>query len=729
MLLRNLLLKMLLLPLLAAPLGALADPVYSLTFLPQNFYASGINNAGHIVGTAGAGAAIWTDTAVTNLGALAPGSEGLAINNQDDIAGRIGTHGFVYSGGVLQDVDSGPYRNWVTGINDSVRATGTVRDMDLAQARGFIWVTDILTPIGPFHGYMDFANAINNRGQVVGFTASPTADFGNPERTAFLYDLFNGVTLLGTLGGHVSEANDVNDARQVVGWSETSVADEERPFLYVDAAGGMQDLGSLGGRSGRANGINNGGMVVGMSDVGGGGGFNYHAFLYANNHMVDLNTLIDPASGWRLVSATDINDAGQILGTACHGIDCRSVRLDMIPGVPEPGAWLMLLAGLGLVAVRKRRQRSTPHQARRVSADARVRKLLMVPLLAGPLAAMAEPIYAVTALPSDFRAFNMNNSGSIVGTFGGAAAIWTSAGITGIGTLAPDSLGFGINNRGDIAGTWQGDAFIYSGGSLRNIGRLGTWGNSTARGVNDAGQVIGNGYYEVGERQRGFVYSGGVIRIIPTLGGDWSYAAAINSSGQVAGIATIDSTDFISPTRHAILYQDRVMHDLGTLGGVVSEAYDINDAGQVVGMSQTNPDDNYSPSHAFLYEGGAMMDLGFLGGANARANGINGAGLVVGSSELGGDAPPTHAFLYANHSMVDLNALIDPASGWEIMSATDINDARQILATACRLGECTTVRMDLINAVPEPRAWGMLLAGMLLLGGLRRREARSETFS
>jgi probable HAF family extracellular repeat protein len=710
---RNILRKLLLLPMLAAPLGALADPLYSLTFLPQHFYASGINNAGHIVGTAGAGAAIWTDTAVTYLGALAPGSEGLAINNHDAIAGRVGMHGFVYSGGVVQDVDSGPYRNWVTGLNDAGRATGTVRDMDGAQARGLIWVTDILTPIGPFHSYMDFANAINNPGQVAGFTASPTADFGNPERTAFLYDLFDGVTLLGTLGGHVSEANDLNDSRQVVGWSETSVANEERPFLYVDAAGGMQDLGSLGGRSGRANGINNGGMVVGVSDVGDSTGFDYHAFLFANNHMVDLNTLIDPASGWRLVSATDINDAGQILGTACQGTDCRAVRLDMIPGVPEPGAWLMLLIGLGLIAYRKCRLRSTPRFAR-------VPKLLMLPLLAGPLAAMAEPIYTVTALPADFSASNMNNSGSIVGTMGAAAAVWTSSGITDIGTLAPESFGYGINNRGDIAGTWQGDAFVYSGGALRNIGRLGTWGTSTARGANDAGQVIGNGFYEVGERQRGFVYTGGVIRIIPTLGGEWSYAAAINSSGQVAGIATIDSADFINPTRHAIMYQDRVMHDLGSLGGVVSEAYDINDAGQAVGMSQTSPDDRYSPSHAFLYEGGAMIDLGFLGGANARANGINNAGLVVGWSELGGEAPPTHAFLYANHAMVDLNALIDPASGWEIMSAIDINDARQILATACRLGECTTVRMDLINAVPEPRAWGMLLAGMLLLGGLRR---------
>jgi probable HAF family extracellular repeat protein len=323
----------------------------------------------------------------------------------------------------------------------------------------------------------------------------------------------------------------------------------------------------------------------------------------------------------------------------------------------------------------------------------------------------------------------MNNSGKIVGIFGGAAAVWTSAGITSIGAVAPDSLGYGINDRGDIAGDWQGDAFMYSNGALRDIGRLGTWAGSSARGINDAGQVIGNGYYGIGERQRGFIYTDGVIRIIPTFGGDWSYAAAVNSSGQVAGIATIDSTDFISPTRHAILYQDRTMHDLGSLGGLVSEAYDLNDAGQVVGMSQTNPDDAYSPSHAFLYAGGTMIDLGFLGGANARANGINNAGQVVGWSELAGDGGLTHAFLYANHAMVDLNSLIDPASGWEITSATDINDAHQILAFGCRLDACTAVRMDLISAVPELRAWGMLLAGIVLIGGLRRREQRSATFS
>ncbi|MET0855275.1 MAG: PEP-CTERM sorting domain-containing protein [Telluria sp.] len=714
---RNRILTWLLLPLLACPVTALANPAYSLTFLPQDFYASAINNAGQIVGTAAGGAAIWTDTSTTYLSSILPGSEGLAINSQGDIAGRFGIHGFAYSGGVVRDIDTGPFRSWASGINDAGRVTGTVRNIEpFVPASAFVHVDGALTTILTFGTYIDFGNAINNAGQITGFASMQSGDFGNPDRNAFLYDFFGDVTNLGSLGGAVSEGNDLNDAAQVVGWSATSLADEERPFLYTDGA--MIDLGSLGGLSGRAHGINNAGMVVGMSDVGGGTAFDYHGFLYANGQMVDLNTLIDPAAGWRVVSATDINDAQQILGKACLGAssDCRSVRLDLLAPIPEPGAWLMLLAGLAVFAGR------TGYARRRLS------QLLILPVLAAPLVALADPIFTVTFLPQDFSAAAINNAGHIVGGNANGAAIWTPAGVTDIGGIAPGSFGRAINNRGDIGGVWEADAFIHTSGSLRNIGRLGIWNVSQTAAMNDVGQVAGFASDAFGVAQRGFVYTDGVIRTIPTFGGDFSFTTAINNPGQAVGTASFEDPEFFIPKRHAFMYQDRVMQDLGTLGGLISEAYDINNAGQVVGMSEVTPDFKSGEPHPFLYENGSMTDLGRLGGLRASARGLNNLGLIVGESEFSNDLPfDIHAFLYVNGSMVDLNDLIDPVTGWRLVSATDINDANQILGLACGDAGCASVRLDLISAIPEPQVWAMMVAGLVLVGSRRRREPWSST--
>lgn len=175
-------------------------------------------------------------------------------------------------------------------------------------------------------------------------------------------------------------------------------------------------------------------------------------------------------------------------------------------------------------------------------------KVLLLSLLASLLAALGDPIYAIKFLPQAFQAANINNAGKIVGTYGDAAATWSETGIIDIGAIAPGSFGFAINNRGDIGGSWQGNAFVYSSGVPRNNGQLGIWPNSQATALNDAGQAAGNGRFEAGERQDGFVFSGGVFGIIQRFGGDWRYAGAINSAGQ----------------------------------GLISEGYDINDAGQVV---------------------------------------------------------------------------------------------------------------------------------------------------
>jgi len=80
---------------------------------------------------------------------------------------------------------------------------------------------------------------------------------------------------LGTLGGTGSVAYAVNDAGQVVGYSQTATGDTHA-FLY--SGGIMMDLGTFGGRTSYAFGINKLGQVTGVADFPGNTG-TVHAFL------------------------------------------------------------------------------------------------------------------------------------------------------------------------------------------------------------------------------------------------------------------------------------------------------------------------------------------------------------------------------------------------------------------------------------------------------------------
>ena len=128
--------------------------------------------------------------------------------------------------------------------------------------------------------------------------------------------------------------------------------------------------------------------------------------------------------------------------------------------------------------------------------------------------------------------------------------------------LGSNSYAYGINNRGEVVGYWiQADgtrAFLYSGGGLTDLGSLGGT-NHYALNINSSGQVVGFG--ENGTNgARAFLFSNGSLTNLGAMGGVNSYAYGINDGGQVAGYV-----DYTNGSR-AYLFGTNGLSDLGTLG-------------------------------------------------------------------------------------------------------------------------------------------------------------------
>ena len=120
------------------------------------------------------------------------------------------------------------------------------------------------------------------------------------------------------------------------------------PFLYSN--GKMTDLltGSIT-PYGQADAINNNGQIVGWVSNFPSSSFN--AFIYQNGKLTDLNTLIDPASGWHLQEATDINDNGQIVG---YGTDPQgATHAFLVSPIPEPSSAVMFAIGCAALTLRR----------------------------------------------------------------------------------------------------------------------------------------------------------------------------------------------------------------------------------------------------------------------------------------------------------------------------------------------------------------------------------------
>jgi probable HAF family extracellular repeat protein len=304
--------------------------------------------------------------AITDLGTL-PGAERIMASKVNNLGQIVGTaqdsngfaRAFIYSGGVMSELNVGSNGGIAVDINDHGAVIGTSGDGFL-----FLYQNGTTINLNALAGRQLWAvRGINNDGVIVG-DAPLTED---PPRFAGAFAIHNGeFRWLGTLpGGVYSDAGGVNNLGQIAGqgslpvggglvghavvWDGDRIFDlgtlpgtttslstgindhgevigytDSRGFIYT--GGAMKALPELPGHAySSPYDINNSGFVVGQATD---SSFNERrAFLYGRGFTYDLNDLIPADSGWFLVSADGINEAGEIVGFGLYQEQLRSFIL------------------------------------------------------------------------------------------------------------------------------------------------------------------------------------------------------------------------------------------------------------------------------------------------------------------------------------------------------------------------------------------------------------------
>jgi len=216
---------------------------------------------------------------------------------------------------------------------------------------------------------------------------------------------------------------------------------------------------------------------------------------------------------------------------------------------------------------------------------------------------------------------------------------------------------------------------------------------TSATAINDSGQIAGsvqNGRTDAqgAEVAHAVVWTGGEPVTLGALGGDYSRALGINNSGDVVGKADLPRAYFAaslhgySRRTHAFVWSGGRMTDLQTLGGDNSLACAINDHGQSVGYSETPAGE----VHACLWQNGLPVDLGALaGGARSEAVAINNQGIAVGDSDTDATGS-TCATLWHAGRPIDLNTRLIDSRDWQLTQATAVNNGNQIAGIGVKNG-------------------------------------------
>lgn len=284
--------------------------------------ATSINASGEITGgsTNASGAYhafLYSAGKMTDLGTLGgPSSQGQSINKSGVVAGYAqlppsGLGGYpphplsFYSAFIDSETMKaiGPVGGAAYAVNDLDEVVGVA-------GSAFLYGNGSLTNLGSLGGTSGQTQpeAINNAGQVVGYSYLPDGNF-----RGFLWA--DGVmTALGTLGGDWSQAYAINNSGVITGTAYTTGNVADHAFTCTSPSAALKDLGTLGGTISVGTSINSSGVVVGYANTSDPNAIVYHAFIFSGSTMKDLNKLIPANSGWTLSQANSINDSGEIVG-------------------------------------------------------------------------------------------------------------------------------------------------------------------------------------------------------------------------------------------------------------------------------------------------------------------------------------------------------------------------------------------------------------------------------
>jgi probable HAF family extracellular repeat protein len=185
-------------------------------------------------------------------------------------------------------------------INNNSTVIGTCRSDVWGDAKIFYWNPGAgpQTLFQPADDEQVTGRALNDLGEVIGDSYSLSMG-----PYAFLWD--NGDMTSFAEGAGNAIAMGINEKGEIVGSYGGNCG------AYLRRNGTLLTLGTIGGNDSDAHDINESSWIVGSAQVAGGA---WHAFLFIEPSMHDLNDLLVAPSSFVMHTATALNDSGEIVG-------------------------------------------------------------------------------------------------------------------------------------------------------------------------------------------------------------------------------------------------------------------------------------------------------------------------------------------------------------------------------------------------------------------------------